>query len=159
MSHHADSIAIAVATVALLAGCATVDKQGAGNSKTSSAAPSASTGGTASPATEKVVQVSDIPMPRETRIDETASIVIGSGDRWLGRLVMRVKTNAAETYNYYFGAMPRLGWMPLTAVQSKVSSLTFTNGDRVASMQIEGGVGGAVVTLVVSPRQTGQGGP
>ena len=49
--------------------------------------------------------------------------------------------------------MPRLGWKTLSAVQSKVSALTFTNGDRVANLQIEGGVGGSTVTVVVSMQQ------
>lgn len=109
---------------------------------------------TASAATSvKPVQVSDIPLPRDSKIDEAESLVIGSDNRWLGRLVVRVRTNAAETYSYYFNGMPRLGWTRMTAVQGKVSNLTFSSGDRIASMQISGGLGGSTVTIFVSTRE------
>jgi len=113
----------------------------------------------------KLTQISDIPIPREARIDEPASLILGSGDRWVGRMVIRVKTNANETYHYYFNGMPRLGWTRLSAVQSQVSTLTFTHGERVATLQIEdalgaigrvGDIGGAKVTIVVAVRQPDQ---
>jgi len=111
-------------------------------------------GGSEAPSVVKLVQVSDIPLPRESDIDEANSLVIGGGDRWLGRLVLKVKTNAAETYNYYFNGMPRLGWTRISAVQSKVSTITFSKGDRIATLQIAGGMGGVVVTVVVSTRES-----
>jgi predicted small secreted protein len=143
--------AAAVICALVLAGCGTIntvatdDDAAAGNGDGASAV-----------AAIKLTQITDIPIPREARVDETASLILGSGDRWLGRVVIRVKTNSTETYNYYFSGMPRLGWTTLAAVQSKVSTLTFTSGDRVANLQIEGGVGGATVTVVVSTRQLEQ---
>jgi hypothetical protein len=101
----------------------------------------------------RLVQVTDIPMPRDSKVDEDASLVIGGGDRWLGRLVFKVRTNGAETYNYYFNGMVRLGWTRVTAVQSKVSSLVFSRGDRVVNLQIKGGLGGSTVTVIASTRE------
>lgn len=132
----------------LLAGCSTTNSATADESAATSESAGANAAGPG-----KLTQITDIPIPRESRIDEAASLIIGSGDRWLGRVVIRVKTNATETYNYYFNGMPRLGWTTLSTVQSKVSAMTFTSGDRVANLQIEGGVGGATVTVVVSTRQ------
>ncbi len=114
------------------------------------------TGGTASEegkTSVKLVQVTDVPLPRDSKIDEQESFIIGGGSRWLGRLVVKVRTDAAETYSYYFNGMPRLGWSRMTAVQGKVSSLTFTNGDRVANVQITGGVSGTTVTVFVLNRE------
>ena len=104
-------------------------------------------------ASVRLVQVTDIPMPRDSKVDEDASLVIGGGDRWLGRLVFKVRTNGAETYNYYFNGMVRLGWVRVTAVQSKVSSLVFSRGDRVVNLQIKGGLGGSTVTVIASTRE------
>ena len=101
----------------------------------------------------KLVQITDVPLPRDSKIDEQESFIIGGGNRWLGRLVVKVRTDPAETYSYYFNGMPRLGWSRLTAVQGKVSSLTFTSGDRVANLQITGGVGGTTVTVFVSTHE------
>jgi hypothetical protein len=143
--------AAAVICTVVLAGCGTINT----GAKAGEAASSSGEGASAVAAI-KLTQITDIPIPREARVDETASLILGSGDRWLGRVVVRVKTNSTETYNYYFNGMPRLGWSTLTAVQSKVSTLTFTSGDRVANLQIEGGVGGATVTVVVSTRQLEQ---
>ncbi len=145
-------LAINVLCLSLLAGCATTTPA----TVTEEPAATPAEGGTVTATVLKPVQVSDIPLPRESRVDEAASLVMGSGDRWVGRLVLRVKTNAAETYGYYFNGMPRLGWKTLSAVQSKVSALTFTNGERVANLQIEGGVGGSTVTVVVSMQQIEQ---
>lgn len=100
----------------------------------------------------RLVQVTDVPMPRDSKVDEEASLVIGGGNRWLGRLVLKVRTNAAETYNYYYNGMVRLGWTRMSAIQSKVSMLVFTQGERVASVQIKGGLGGSTVTFVVTTR-------
>ena len=80
--------------VSLLAACASTTPATVADEP----AATPSEGGTVTPTALKPVQVSDIPLPRESRLDEAASLVIGSGDRWVGRLVLRVKTNAAETY-------------------------------------------------------------
>jgi len=101
----------------------------------------------------KMVQITDVPLPRDSKIDEQESFIIGGGTRWVGRLVVKVRTDAAETYSYYFNGMPRLGWTRVTAVQGKVSSLNFTNGNRVANVQITGGIRGATVTVFVSNRE------
>ena len=67
--------------------------------------------------------------------------------------------SAVEAYNHFFVGMPRSGWSLLSAVQGKVSILTYTSGERVATVQVEGGTmgGGASATIVVSPRQTESG--
>jgi len=143
--------AAAVICAMVLAGCGTINTVA-----TDGDAASSNNDGASAAAAIKLTQITDIPIPREARVDETASLILGSGDRWLGRVVIRVKTNSTETYNYYFNGMPRLGWTTLAAVQSKVSALTFTSADRVANLQIEGGVGGATVTVVVSTRQLEQ---
>lgn len=142
---------LCVLSAVLVSGCSTTKSPA-----TSDLAAPSGTSGTSSVAAAKLTQITDIPVPRDARIDESGSLILGSGDRWLGRVVIRVKTNSTETYNYYFNGMPRLGWTTLAAVQSKVSALTFTSGDRVANLQIEGGVGGATVTVVVSTRQLEQ---
>ena len=104
----------------------------------------------------KVLQITDIPLPRDAKVNGDASLVIGTNDRWLGRVVLKSGMTSVEAYNHFFLGMPRAGWTLLSAVQGKVSILTYTNGDRIATVQIEGGAmgGGATATIVVSPRQS-----
>lgn len=104
----------------------------------------------------KVLQITDIPLPRDGKVNGDASLVIGTNDRWLGRVVLKSGMTSVEAYNHFFLGMPRAGWTLLSAVQGKVSILTYTSGDRIATVQIEGGAmgGGATATIVVSPRQS-----
>ena len=104
----------------------------------------------------KVLQITDIPLPRDAKVNGDASLVIGTNDRWLGRVVLKSGMTSVEAYNHFFLGMPRAGWTLLSAVQGKVSILTYTSGDRIATVQIEGGAmgGGATATIVVSPRQS-----
>lgn len=152
MSRHSHSIWLLTALcLTALPGC--TSQSSLSESQANSASTSETTATASATPSVKPVQVSDIPLPRDSKINETESLVIGSDNRWLGRLVVRVRTNAAETYSYYFNGMPRLGWTRMTAVQGKVSNLTFSSGDRVASVQISGGLGGATVTIFVSTRE------
>lgn len=141
-----------VFTALTLVGCAT------GRSPKAADVPSESgVGGVAAAAEQaKVLQITDIPLPRDAKVNGDASLVIGTNDRWLGRVVLRSSMSAVEAYNHFFTGMPRSGWSLLSAVQGKVSILTYTSGDRVATVQVEGGAigGGATATIVVSPRQS-----
>jgi len=103
----------------------------------------------------KVLQISDIPLPRDAKINSDASFVIGTDDRWLGRVVLRSPLSAVDTYRHFFVGMPRTGWTLLSAVQGKVSSLVFSHDARIATVQVEGGAlgAGATVTIMVTPRQ------
>ncbi|MFM7396789.1 MAG: hypothetical protein ACKO42_06690 [Gammaproteobacteria bacterium] len=144
---------VAIGSMSMLGACVAFgSRSSTGNHDTSSGSRT-DEATVASPAPEsKALQVSDLPIPKDARIDESGSLVIGSGDRWLGRVVMRVRAGSAETYNLFFNGMPQLGWTPYSAVQSKVSLLTFARGDRFATVQIEGGVAGATVTILVATR-------
>lgn len=135
--------------ISMLAACNTLTSR-TESAKEGAATPAATTAAT--PAV-KPVQIADLPIPNDARIDDANSLVIGSGDRWLGRVVLRMRASSAEAYNHFFNGMPQQGWTAFSAVQSKVSLLTFTRGDRFATVQIEGGVAGATVTVLVTTRQ------
>lgn len=111
--------------------------------------------GVASGEPSKVLQITDIPLPQDSKINSDASFVIGADDRWLGRVVLRSPLTTAETYGHFFSGMPSKGWTLLSAVQGKVSSLVFSHDTRIATIQVEGVTlaPGATVTIVVTPRQ------
>jgi hypothetical protein len=103
----------------------------------------------------KILQITDISLPQDSKINGDASFVIGADDRWLGRVVLRSPLTTAETYGHFFSDMPSKGWTLLSAVQGKVSSLVFSHDARIATIQVEGSAlaSGATVTIVVTPRQ------
>jgi hypothetical protein len=142
---------IALVASLSLAACAT-----SSTPKAADAGPEGSAAAAAAVEQAKVLQITDVPLPRDAKVNGDASLVIGTNDRWLGRVVLKTGMTSVEAYNHFFLGMPRAGWTLLSAVQGKVSILTYTNGDRIATVQVEGGAmgGGAATTIVVSPRQS-----
>ena len=105
----------------------------------------------------KFQPLTDIPIPSGAKLDTEPSLILGPPDHWLGRAVLKVGLSANDTTVFYQNQMPSFGWELITVVQGKVSNLTFSRADRVASFQIEGGtLGGSTVTIIMSPRQPKQ---
>lgn len=103
-----------------------------------------------------VLQVSDIPVPPGARFDAETSLIIGTADRWLGRIVIKTDMASVQAYNHFYNGMPSLGWGLVTTVQGKSSSLTYMRGERIASVLVEpASISGSMVTITVSPKQMG----
>lgn len=101
-----------------------------------------------------VLPVSDIAIPAGAKLDAENSFIMGTEDRWLGRIVLKTEGSPVQAYNHFFGSMPAYGWTTVTAVQAHTSNLTFLRGERVATIQIESStLGGTKVFITVSPRQ------
>jgi len=142
--HRISALAL-TAAIALSAGCANQTTLNPSGTDQSSPAPSSS------------LPVSDIPIPNGAKLDTDSTLIMGVQDKWIGRLAIRIGMSPTEAYNFYQGGMPSLGWNPVTAIQSKISTLTFLRGDRVATVQIEpSSLSGSAVSITVSPRQSAQ---
>ncbi|SDI69396.1 hypothetical protein [Propionivibrio dicarboxylicus] len=104
---------------------------------------------------QAALQVSDISIPPGAKLDAEKSLVIGTGERWLGRLVIKTDISSVHAYNHFFNGMPAIGWSLIAAIQSNVSQLTYLRGERVVIVQIESGwFGGTTITISASPRQS-----
>lgn len=100
------------------------------------------------------LQVSDIPIPNGAKFDSDSSLIIGTSDGWLGRLVIKTDLASVQAFNHYHSGMPPFGWSLVTAVQARISTLTYLRGERVASIQIEpSSISGSTVSITVSIRQ------
>lgn len=144
---------LAGAGIALaLAGCANFP--GTSASKDSSTSATASTSAAKTPEVPAYQPVSDVPIPPGTKIKTDKSLILGSDDRWVGKIALDVDMPTTQAYAYYADRMPTFGWEPITAVQGKTSTLTFLRGDRAATVEIAGsGFKGSEVGITVSPRQ------
>lgn len=111
------------------------------------------TGGTAGAATPNYQPVTDIPIPASTRINTERSTILGNGDRWFGRMILVLDRPTTQAFAYYQEQMATFGWEAVTAVQGKVSTQSFTRGDRAATVEIgPSGLRSSEVTVTVSPR-------
>lgn len=137
-------IVTAIWVVAFLAGCSNNPTL-----TTSAAAENAEPG--------KFQPLTDIPIPNGAKLDSDKSLILGPADHWLGRAVLKVGLAANEATVFYQNQMPSFGWELITMAQGKVTNMTFSRADRIASIQIEGETfGGSHATIIMSPRQPKQ---
>jgi hypothetical protein len=82
------------------------------------------------------------------------SLIIGSGDQWVGRVVADVGRDVEAAFRFFIDTYPAQGWTLISAVRGKSSLLVFTKQDRTATIELgEGGlIGGGSLALTVAPR-------
>ena len=98
-------------------------------------------------------QFNDIPIPEKATMDLKSTLLLGGESAWIGRLVFSAPYTLNSMFDFYMSEMPKFGWKEVTVVRSKVSVLSFTNNERVATIQLESDmVNGTVVSFTVSPR-------
>ena len=98
-------------------------------------------------------QFSDVPIPAGATMDLERSLVLGERESWIGRLVMNVGNSGGKVYDFFFSEMPRFNWTPVTTVRAETSVLSYTRGERVATIQIKKRtLGGSNISLIVSPK-------
>lgn len=97
----------------------------------------------------------EMPLPLGARIDNEASLILGSGENWTGRVILSVSTAAAETFNTLREQFQTGGWQLLSSVKAKNSILVFTRQERTVTLEINEGSGltsGSRIVLSVAPR-------
>ena len=76
----------------------------------------------------------DNPIPAGAAMDLEKSLVLGERDSWIERLVINVRDSNRKTYDFFFSEMPRFNCVPITTVSAETSILSYTRGERVASI-------------------------
>lgn len=101
----------------------------------------------------QATQFTDIPIPSGARMDLDRTLVLGPRDSWIGRLVFTSAAGPNDIFEFYARELPRFGWTGITAVRAGTSVLSYTRGDRVATVQISRTtLGGSEVLVTISPR-------
>jgi len=94
-------------------------------------------------------------LPTGSKINNAQSLIMGSGENWVGRMVLEVKQDTAGVYNFFLDNYPAQGWALVSAVRGKTSLLVFTKADRSATVEIsDATLGGSSTVLTVSPKST-----
>jgi len=95
----------------------------------------------------------DIPIAANDQLAVDKSLLLNTGEQWIGRAVLKSKLDTVQAFEYYLANMPNHGWINITSVQSAVSVLSYEKGSRVATIQIEKGtLRGSLISVTVSPR-------
>ena len=95
-------------------------------------------------------------LPPGARILHEQSLVIGTGENWVGRVVMDSARDTTSAYSYFLENYPSQGWTLLSAIRAKSSVLVFNKGERNVTIEIQEGNplagGSAIVILTLAPR-------
>jgi hypothetical protein len=95
----------------------------------------------------------DIPISANDQLAVDQSLLLNTGEQWIGRAVLKSKLDTVQAFDYYMTNMPDHGWINITSVQSEISVLTYEKGSRVATIQIKRGtLRGSQISVTVSPR-------
>ena len=95
----------------------------------------------------------DIPISANDELAVDKSLLLNTGEQWIGRAVLKSKLDPVQAFDYYMTNMPDHGWINITSVQSEISVLTYEKGSRVATIQIKRGtLRGSQISVTVSPR-------
>lgn len=94
----------------------------------------------------------DVPLPPGAVIKQQDTLVMSAASTWLGRISLTVAGEQQAVFTYFKDGMPASGWTLTSSSFSKTSLLTFTKGDRVANIQMQGtSFGGNDVLITVAP--------
>lgn len=136
---------VAVLMIAALSGCSLWNSSG------SSSGTSTETGqrGSGPP-----TQISGVALPDGYSLDTNRTIILGEGDRWIGRLSYSVNSSADSMFDFIRREMANYGWTEVSVVRAETSQLTFLSGggDRVASVLIaRATLYGSKIDMTVAP--------
>lgn len=96
----------------------------------------------------------DIPISANDQLAVDRSLLLNTGEQWIGRAVLKSQLDTVQAFEYYMANMPSQGWIRITSVQSETSVLTYEKGNRVATIQIKPGtLSGSLISVTVSPRE------
>ncbi len=104
------------------------------------------------PGTElNFAQFDDIPIPIGSSLNQKDSIIISKKESWLGRLVFNSNKKQLGLFDFFRNELPKFGWSKLSEVRAEYSLLNYTNGNRIASIQIfPNTLIGATVSITVT---------
>jgi hypothetical protein len=145
---------VALALVGCESGSSPFQRQAVAKAPASGAAAVTTTSASSAAREPKLLQLGDFSLPAGSKLDDASTLVVGTDTRWLGRVVLRTTLSPVDTYNHFFRTLTGAGWNLITALQGKTSGLTFSRGERIATVMIEGStLSGTSVTILVTPRE------
>ncbi len=104
-------------------------------------------------ASDNVSLLGRLPMPPGAKILADQSLIIGSGETWVGRVNLDLGRDVTAAYNFFLDRFQQEGWVLQSAVRGKTSLLVFSRTGRSATIEFQESklVGSPLVTLTMSP--------
>jgi hypothetical protein len=94
-----------------------------------------------------------LPLPAGSAIRTEQSLIMGSGETWVGRVALDVGRDADAAYRFFLDSLPAQGWAVVSAVRGRQSLLVMTRQERTLTIEIaEPVLGGPSVWMTMAPR-------
>ncbi|MEM7071199.1 MAG: hypothetical protein AAF403_05505, partial [Pseudomonadota bacterium] len=77
-----------------------------------------------------------LPIPADTVVNVERTLILGSGNKWNGVVVMRSKQSVEDVAYFYQQQLSGSGWKELAIVQGSTSTLTFQLRERVIIVRL-----------------------
>ena len=78
----------------------------------------------------------DFPFPPTSQIVEKETVILGSGDRWSGKVRYLDRKSPPELLKFYDQVVVEAGWKMQTSTVSEGIFLVFRKGHRIATVEI-----------------------
>lgn len=96
----------------------------------------------------------DIPFPQQAYLNLDDTKALGSGENWIGSVSYKAPYNASRIFDFYISEMPKLRWVEVAVVRTKISQMTYFRDNRTLQILIESrGDNNAQVTITAIPTQ------
>lgn len=101
--------------------------------------------------------MTDFPLPKDARVVNENSLILGEGEAWVGRLELYAPLSPSDTVAFFVERYPQAGWNLLSLTKSKNSMVIFTNPKKTLAIEVSEGSTlsmASKVILTVSPLNT-----
>lgn len=96
----------------------------------------------------------DIPFPEKAYLNLEDTKALGSGENWIGSVSYIAPYNASRIFDFYVSEMPKLRWVEVAVVRTRISQMTYFRDNRTLQILIESnGDNNAKVTVTAIPNQ------
>ena len=97
----------------------------------------------------------DVPFPEQAYLDLEDTKALGSGENWIGSVTYNAPYNASRLFDFYVSEMPKLRWIEVAVVRTRISQMTYFRDNRALQILIESnGDKDSIVTITAIPNQT-----
>ena len=143
------------AVAALIAGCVTSGSQAESLNRQDGDSFTNNDGSAIVP--PDVLKIPQFPVPPHATVVLADTVIIGDDEDWSGQVFLTAPYTVIQITQFYRAEMPKNGWIETAIVRSRRTSISYTRGNRVATLRLTPGRDdskGTDIDLVISPIQT-----
>ena len=104
-----------------------------------------------------VLKIPQFPVPPKANVVLGDTVIIGDDAEWSGQVFLTAPYTVIQITQFYRSEMPKVGWVETSIVRSRRTSVSYTRGNRVATLRLSpqrDDPRSTEIDLVISPIQT-----